>query len=145
MHIARADGVTEELYEALRRLVPQLGGHAIPPTRAALAALIDSESSILLVAHEPDERSAIAGVLTLTIYRVPTGIRSIVEDLVVDERMRRRGIAEALLRRAIDIAREAGAQGVSLTSNPRREAASRLYLAMGFRRRNTNAYFYELM
>jgi ribosomal protein S18 acetylase RimI-like enzyme len=61
----------------------------------------------------------------------------------VDEKMRRRGIAEALLRHAIDLARAAGANGVSLTSNPGRKAADRIYQRMGFERRDTNAYFYE--
>jgi ribosomal protein S18 acetylase RimI-like enzyme len=86
----------------------------------------------------------IAGILTLSVYRVPTGIRSIVEDVIVDETMRRRGIAEALMLRAIDLAREAGANGVALTSNPKREAANKLYQFMGFQKRETNAYFYKL-
>ena len=58
--------------------------------------------------------------------------------------MRRRGIAEALMLRAIDLARESGANGVSLTSNPKREEANKLYQAMGFQKRETNAYFYKL-
>jgi ribosomal protein S18 acetylase RimI-like enzyme len=58
--------------------------------------------------------------------------------------MRRRGIAEALMLRAIDLAREAGAHGVALTSNPKREAANKLYQSMGFQKRETNAYFYKL-
>jgi ribosomal protein S18 acetylase RimI-like enzyme len=48
------------------------------------------------------------------------------------------------MRRALDLAREAGADGVSLTSNSRREAANLLYQAMGFELRKTNPYFYRL-
>ena len=58
--------------------------------------------------------------------------------------MRRQGIGEALMRHAIELAREAGAEGVSLTSNPRREAANQLYQSMGFELRKTNPYFYRL-
>ncbi len=75
---------------------------------------------------------------------MPTGLRSIIEDVVVDETARRKGIGEALVRHAIELAREAGADGVSLTSNPQREAANQLYQSMGFQLRQTNPYFYKL-
>ena len=58
--------------------------------------------------------------------------------------MRRRGIGEALVRHAIKLADQSGAEGVSLTSNPRREAANQLYQALGFELRQTNPYFYRL-
>ena len=144
MYIENVSVVTGEVHDALTRLIPQLGEHKIPPTLDELTTLVNSESSTLLIARYPHENSNIAGALTLVIYRVPTGLRSIVEDVVVDETMRRRGIAEALLRRAMDLARTAGANGISLTSNPRREAANKLYQTLGFQRRETNAYFYPL-
>jgi ribosomal protein S18 acetylase RimI-like enzyme len=121
-----------------------MGIHKTPPTRADLSALLKAPGATLLIAREPDENGEIVGVLSLTVYRVPTGLRSIVEDVVVDEKMRRQGIGEALVRHAIDIARDAGANGVALTSNPQREAANQLYRSMGFERRNTNPYFYKL-
>ena len=136
--------VTGELLDALSRLIPQLSVHKKAPTRDELTALIHSEPSTLLIARYPDEKNTIAGMLTLVIYRVPTGIRSIIEDVVVDQAMRRQGIAEALMGRAIQMAREAGAGSVSLTSNAQRAAANQLYQSMGFKRRETNAYTYEL-
>ena len=144
MHIGKVSEVTEEIHNAVKFLVPQLGAHKVNPAWDELNALVRSEASILLIARYPDENGEIAGILSLTVYRVPTGIRSIVEDVIVDEKMRRRGIAEALMLHAIDLAREAGANGVSLTSNPKREAANKLYKAMGFQKRETNAYFYKL-
>jgi ribosomal protein S18 acetylase RimI-like enzyme len=144
MYIEKVSEVTQELHEALGRLIPQLGAHKVPPTLAELNELINSESSTLIVARTPDENSPIVGILSLTIYRVPTGLRSIIEDVIVDENMRRRGIGEALVRCAIDLAREAGAAGVSLTSRPDRESANQLYRSMGFELRKTNPYFYRL-
>jgi len=144
MYIGKVSEVTEELQEALQRLIPQLDVHKIPPTFKELDQLIKSESSTLLAARYPHENSAIAGVLSLIIYRVPTGLRSIIEDVVVDEKKRRRGIGVALIRYAIELACEAGANGVSLTSNSQREAANQLYQSLGFELRKTNAYFYEL-
>jgi len=144
MFIERAAETTDELFTAIQALVPQLGPGKIPPTRQELDALIDSEASLLLVARHPAQDDPIGGMLTLSIYRVPTGIRSIVEDVIVDAKYRRLGVAEALLMKAIDLAREAGAGNVSLSANPTREAAHRLYQKLGFKRREAHAYIYHL-
>ena len=143
MFIVRATAVTDELMEAVTRLMLQLKLKYSLPTREEMEALVASKASILLIVRYPDETSPIVGMLTLLVYRVPSGVRAHVEDIVVDEVMRGQGIGEALVRHALNVAREAGANGVALTTNPRREAANRLYQRMGFNRWQTNVYFYE--
>jgi ribosomal protein S18 acetylase RimI-like enzyme len=143
MQIEKVAALSDETFEAILRLIPFLGSQKALPTREEIADLIESESASLWVARYPDQMGAIAGMLTIAIYRVPTGLRSIVED-VVDPSFRRLGIARALVQAAIDFARQAGANGVALTSNPKREAANLLYQSMGFERRQTNSYFYRL-
>jgi ribosomal protein S18 acetylase RimI-like enzyme len=135
--------ITDELVSSFTLLVPQLTRNHPPPTREALEALISSNTSTLFAARYPDENSAIVGILTLIRYRVPTGIRARIEDVVVDESMRGKGIGEALVRHALEVARNAGADGVALTSNPTREAANRLYQRLGFTPWQTNLYFYQ--
>ena len=144
MFIERVAEISDELYEAITRLVPQLGIHKTIPTREELNALLDSAASTLWSARYPNENGEIVGILTIAVYRVPTGLRSIVEDVVVDQNFRRRGIAQALLHAAIKFAHEAGADGVSLTSNPQREAANKLYQSLGFVRRETNSYYFKI-
>ena len=143
MFIARVTAVTNELVDAFDRLLPQLKLSFPAPAQEEMEALVSSTSSILLVARYPDESSPIVGILALIVYRVPTGIRARVEDVVVDETVRGKGIGEALMRRALRMAREAGADGVALTSNPKREAANRLYQRLGFQSWQTNLYFYK--
>jgi ribosomal protein S18 acetylase RimI-like enzyme len=144
MHIETVSEVTEELHRALQELIPQLGIHKVPPSMQELRELIESQSSRLLVARDRDESGPIVGMLCLTIYRVPTGLRSIIEDMVVDSGSRRKGVGQALVRYAIELARESGAGNVSLSSNPGREAANLLYQSMGFQLRQTNPYLYKL-
>ena len=141
MQIEQVTIATEELWDALQRLVPQLTSNNPPPSRDDLAALVKSESSTLIIARADDE--SIIGAACVTVYRVPTGIRAIIEDVIVDVSARGRGVGETLIRRCLDIAREKGASGVSLTSNPKREAANKLYQKMGFRKRETNAYYFK--
>ncbi len=75
MYIGKVSEVTGEFQQALQRLIPQLGVRKIPPTLQELNELIRSESSTLLAARYPDANSPIAGVLSLIVYRVPTGLR----------------------------------------------------------------------
>lgn len=144
MHIEKAAHLTDEIFEAVQRLVPLLGAHKPIPSWEDLTLLLDSGTSVLLLARDPASDSPIVGMLTIALYRVPTGVRAIVEDVVVDTDFRNKGAAKALMRSAIEIARQAGANGVSLTSNPQRAAANRLYLSLGFQKRETNAYFLPL-
>ncbi|MCB9373745.1 MAG: GNAT family N-acetyltransferase [Microthrixaceae bacterium] len=131
-----------ELREAFDRLVPQLSSSNPPPTEDGLRHIIGSPASILLVAR--DDAGRILGSLTLVVFPIPTGIRAWIEDVVVDEAARGRGVGEALNRAALERARAEGAKTVDLTSRPTREAANRLYRRLGFVPRETNIYRFTL-
>jgi ribosomal protein S18 acetylase RimI-like enzyme len=141
MYIERVSATSTELLEAFQRLVPQLTSNNAAPSWEDLAALLVSESALLFVARHDTGR--IIGAASLTVYRVPTGLRAIIEDVIVDAEARGQGIGEALVHAALKAARERGVPAVTLTSNPRREAANQLYQKMGFVRRDTNAYVYK--
>ncbi|MBW3644796.1 MAG: GNAT family N-acetyltransferase, partial [Actinobacteria bacterium] len=114
----------------MARLVPQLSRSAPPLSHAELAEIVASPATVLLVAR--DDRSAIVGSLTLVVFRIPTGLRAWIEDVVVDEAARGAGVGQALSRAALALAAERGARSVDLTSRPSREAANRLYRRLGF-------------
>jgi ribosomal protein S18 acetylase RimI-like enzyme len=67
-------------------------------------------------------------------------VRAWIEDVVVDDAARGKGVGAALNERAIEVARGLGARTVDLTSRPSREAANRLYQRLGFEPRETNVY-----
>ncbi len=136
-----AGEATDEVLAALHRLIPQLSSSSAPIAVAELRAIIDSDSSVLFIARV-DGR--IVGSLTLAVFRIPTGIRAWIEDVVVDESARGHGVGEALNRAALAEAKRRGAKTVDLTSRPSREAANRLYLRIGFVARETNVYRYDL-
>lgn len=143
VQIVEATEVTPALIEAFKRLVPQLSKSNPPPTAAELALIVESPASILLIAVDSDD-GAILGSMTLAWFRIPTGVRAWIEDVVVDEAARGRGVGEALNREALDRARALGAKTVDLTSRPSREAANRLYQRLGFEPRETNVYRFSL-
>ncbi len=144
MQIEIVTVVTDELVAAFERLTPQLSASNPAPTRAQLAEMVASPAITLLIARAPGAGGPIVGSLTLAMFRIPTGLRAWIEDVVVDASQRGQGIGEALTREALRIAQVAGATTVDLTSRPSREAANRLYQRIGFKRRETNVYRYEL-
>jgi ribosomal protein S18 acetylase RimI-like enzyme len=141
VQVSVATEATPELVEAFSRLIPQLSKSSPPPTAAELAEMVHSEACDVLIATEGD---VILGTLTLVTFRIPTGVRSWIEDVVVDEAGRGKGVGDALNRFALDIARSKGAKTVDLTSRPSREAANRLYRRIGFVQRETNIYRFSL-
>lgn len=141
IQIETVSSVTDELVSAFERLVPQLSSSSPPPTREHLEHIVGSDSCSLLIARDGEQ---IVGSLTLVVFPIPTGARGWIEDVVVDASARGKGVGEALNLRAIEIARAEGAVTVDLTSRPSREAANRLYQRIGFVKRDTNVYRYDL-
>jgi ribosomal protein S18 acetylase RimI-like enzyme len=139
--VAVATEVDGELVDAFARLVPQLSS-APPPTAAELAEMLTSSATTVFVARDDD--GAIIGTLTLATFRIPTGIRAWIEDVVVDDAARGQGAGAALTRAALDRAAEIGARTVELTSRTSRQAANQLYQRLGFVTRETNVYRYQL-
>jgi ribosomal protein S18 acetylase RimI-like enzyme len=127
--VERVSEVTDELVEVMARLLPQLSSSALPPDRAALEEIVASPTSSLFVARLASRDDVIVGAITLLIYRIPTGLHAVIEDVVVDESARGHGVGSALV-----------SEAVNLTSRASREAANRLYQRAGFVIRETNVY-----
>ncbi|MGW1212516.1 GNAT family N-acetyltransferase [Streptomyces sp. NPDC002499] len=127
----------QELVDAFGRLLPQLSRSAKVLDADAVARILACDANTVLVARADGE---IVGTLTLVMFPVPSGLRARIEDVVVDGAARGHGVAGLLTRRALEVAREAGARTVDLTSRPDREAANRLYERLGFRVRESTVY-----
>ncbi len=126
-----------EVVAAVQGLVPQLSASAAVPSAEQVAELCEAEATVLLLARLD---GAIVGMLVLVLFRLPTGMRAWIEDVVVEGSVRGNGVGEALTREALERAVGAGAVTVDLTSRPGRAAAVRLYERLGFERRETGVY-----
>jgi ribosomal protein S18 acetylase RimI-like enzyme len=132
--------IDDEVVAAFGRLLPQLSSSAKPLTASDITALKTAPAVTLLLARC---EGTIAGMLTLVMFPLPTGLRAWIEDVVVDEQFRGRGAGEELSREAVRIARAAGVRTVDLTSRPSRQAAGRLYERIGFKQRDSRVYRYD--
>jgi len=142
IEVEAANAVNDELMEAVARLLPQLSSSASMPSAEQVREIVASPCTALLVARDRSQGGRIVGSLTLAVFRIPTGVRAWIEDVVVESTARGKGIGEALSRAELGIAAARGARTVELTSRASREAANRLYQRIGFKIRETNVYRY---
>lgn len=117
VEITIATEATPELHAAMERLVPQLSKSNPPPSMEALNTLCRSEASTMFIATD---ETGILGTLTLAMFRIPTGIRAWIEDVIVDDAARGKGVGRLLNEAAIAHAFDEGAITVDLTSRPSR-------------------------
>ena len=138
MKIIQLTEITKEILIAFETLTKQLSPHKKPPSKIDLEEIINSENSVLFIAKNKNEE--IAGTLTLLINRIPTGQKVWIEDVVVDDKFRGKGIGKKLTEFAINYATQLGIKEINLTSNPARIAGNKLYQKLGFIERETNVY-----
>jgi ribosomal protein S18 acetylase RimI-like enzyme len=136
MKIEQVRKASPELVETIRALLPQLTEARTPPTLEQLQDVVTNQT--LLLARGDD--GGILGTLTFVLYRVSSGVKGRIEDVIVDESARGQGVGEALVREGMRLANEAGVLMLELTSMPYRQAANRLYRRLGFVRKPTNVY-----
>lgn len=142
MHIREITSNTAGLIDAITRLLRQLTAKERQLTETDLNALIASDNSHLFAAV--DDEGYVAGMITVGIYHAPTGRKGWIEDVVVDEAYRGQGLGKRLTEHAVGFARQQQVELLSLTSNPARVAANRLYPETGFSLKETNVYVMTL-
>jgi len=134
---------SEEIHQALESLLLQLTAAKILFSGDDLKRMIHSENAVLLIARDRKAGGRIIGTLSYAFYRIPTGLNFRIEDVVVDQSARGRGVGRELMRYAIRKAADMKADKVDLTSSPERTAANKLYQSLGFRLKKTNVYRYK--
>ncbi|QCS65035.1 GNAT family N-acetyltransferase [Achromobacter denitrificans] len=142
VEVVLATRADDTLVAAFARLLPQLSRTAPPLTREALDEIIRSPACHLFIATMGEDRR-IVGTLTLVHFRIPTGLRAWIEDVVVDEQARGLKVGMALTHAAIVKSRELKVRSLDLTSNPGRLSAHHLYESAGFMMRDTRVYRYQ--
>ena len=134
---------TPEIHASLARLLPQLNARLPVPDAERLRRLVADPDVVLLVARDGEE---IVGTTTVIVYTTPFWIKARLDEVVVDAGARGRGVGEALIKAALDVGRDRGAQVAELQSGrgPDRAAAHRLYERLGFKIRESDVMRVEL-
>lgn len=121
------------------RLLSQITVDAQELTDEHFQYLVNDQSTHLYVAKRVED-DAIVAMATLIVYRIPYKMKAQLEDVVVDEAVRGKGIGKYMLNYVIERAKEFGVKSLNLTSSPRKDIANKMYMSLGFEKRETNAY-----
>ncbi|KAI9021435.1 acyl-CoA N-acyltransferase [Phycomyces nitens] len=124
-----------EITQLVKQLSPSASGENV--TRS-----LESTLNRIVIARDSHDNTII-GIATLVTTHCMTGLRAHVEDVVVDEAWRGKGVGKALLSKVIEISQSLHTKTLDLTSRPEREAANGLYRKLGFVQRETNVYRYS--
>jgi len=137
MTILQLKKVNEKTLKEMRELLAQLSP-TLSLSHERLAQTIENSQSAVFVAKD---KGKIVGTATMLFcHSLSGGLHGFVEDVVVDEKVRGKGIGKALMEKLIALAKKRGVHHINLTSRPEREAANHLYQALGFKKRKTNMY-----
>jgi GNAT superfamily N-acetyltransferase len=100
--------------------------------RKAFGEISDYTGQELLVAEEAGE--VIGSLVLIIVPNLSHGAKpwAIIENVIVDERYRRRGVGRLLMEYAVNRAREADCCRIGLMSNVVREESHQFYRDMGF-------------
>lgn len=141
IEISEIQQADEAVLTSVNRLLPQLSKSAKLIDIKQLNRLTESECTRLYFAKEGTE---VLGMLSLVVFPIPTGIKAWIEDVVVDEGARGKGVGKALMKKALAEAVNLGTKSIDLTSRPSRETANKLYQSIGYQERETNVYRYKI-
>ena len=142
MKIERLTRVSDDVVESLGQLMVQLAPDCKPLTGEYLQEIIDLPNIFLFVAKQGDQ---IVGTFSLVLYKIPTGLKASLEDVVVDVSRRGQRIGEKMIEFALEYANtQLDVSKLDLTSSPYRVAANALYKKLGFELRDTNVYRFEI-
>ena len=138
MKTYRLENIDKKAAEQVEDLLHMLDSKLPGIDAERLARLVKDEDLYLFVTEE-DGR--LAGMLTLTFCETLSRRKYWIEDVIVDDAFRGKGFGRALVRAAVDFAREKeGLPTIYLTSNPSRISARSLYMSEGFEEYETGVF-----
>ncbi|MEM9674874.1 MAG: GNAT family N-acetyltransferase [Bacteroidota bacterium] len=117
--------------------------HQLNPNRTPLAIteVLNSDTTYVFVYREQQQ---IVGMATLTCYRVISGYKGWIEDVVVDKAHRGKGIGKQLTQAILEKARLLRLQRLFLYTEDEKQTAIHLYEQLGFTQKNSRLYFLAL-
>lgn len=133
--------VTDNLRCDINDLLKQLSASCPRyDSNRSLSYILDQNLLVLIVFDIEVQR--VVGVASALFRQMLSETSYAIGDVVIDEKYRGKGIGKCLMKNLIEQIKiyNCGASHISLTSNPARRAANKLYQELGFQRRETSVY-----
>ena len=142
INISELTETSSSVLQSINELLPQLSSSAQVISMDRLSELVESDNTIIFLGT--DDSGQILGMLSIIVMKIPTGNKAWIEDVVVDQSARGKGMGKALMNHALEKAKELAVKSVDLTYRPSREKANMLYKSLGYKIRETNVYRHKI-
>lgn len=137
--ILQSEQLSSNLEEEVRKLFCELNSEL---SQLPLAEVLATEKQIVFaIAKENDE---LAGMASMALYKVISGYKGMIEDVVVSKKHRGKGIGRKLMEKLVEEAASYNLTEILLFSGHHREAAIKLYKSLGFILKNSGLYQLKL-
>lgn len=90
------------------------------------------------------ENGKIVGIASLAWYKVMSGFKGWVEDVVVDQDLRGKGIGKQLMEKTIEEGKKLGLSDIFLYTEEERKVAIHMYESLGFKRKKSRIYIMKM-
>ncbi len=104
--------------------------------------VLDKNNPVVLLAYRENQR--IVGMASMAVYEVLSGYKGWIEDVVVEETMRGKGVGKNLIQAMIEKGRQMGLTEIYLFTEDERTAAIQLYRHLGFTLKDSRLYHLKM-
>lgn len=132
--LKKAD-INPTVQSQISRLFKQLGGNK---NQISLTELLDGQNQISVVYYS--ENNQIIGIALMCTYKVISGKKGWIEDVVVNSNHRGKGIGRKMMNKLLEIGKEKQLSEILLFTEDHRTPAIKLYTDLGFKVKNSRIY-----
>lgn len=133
--IVTPENITDKIQNQVSILYRQLNADNI---QCPLKEIVNSNNNVTVIVCKVDDN--VVGTALLSTYKVISGYRGMVDDVVVDSAQRGKGIGRKLMERLLEEANTIGLDEVLLFTGHQRTPAIALYKSLGFTLRESGLY-----
>jgi phosphinothricin acetyltransferase len=133
--VLKANDLTETLQRQVSDLYRQLNADN---KQRSLNEILAPGNNVLVIICKIE--NTIVGTALLSTYKVISGYRGMIDDVVVDAAHRGKGIGRKLMERLLNEAKNMDLDEILLFTGHHRKPAKALYESLGFELRNSGLY-----
>jgi phosphinothricin acetyltransferase len=133
--ILKIQDLTPSRETLISNLFKQLGGEKV---QTNLKEVLDSENRITFAFCE--DNNEVIGIASMCTYKVISGKKGWIEDVVVDKKYRGQGIGRKLMEKLLEEGRKKNLTEILLFTEDHRIPAIKLYSDLGFQLKESRIY-----
>lgn len=135
IEILKLSDITNEIQNQVAELYKQLNADN---KQRPLMEILQPDNNVLFILCKID--NTIVGTALLSTYKVISGYRGMVDDVVVDIKQRGKGIGRKLMEKLLEEGKNLGLDEILLSTGHHRASAISLYTSLGFTLKKSGLY-----